>query len=79
MRKRRFLRLNRTLLIGAIFLFLLLVGGTYLYSGLRGEHLLGDFKAMVEKAASRAFRTKVTIGDVKGGIFYPVTFSDVDL
>ena len=41
--------------------------------------MLGDFRIVVEKAMSRALKSRLTIGKVRGGIFYPITFSDITL
>jgi len=39
--------------------------------------LLRDFKIFFEKSLSQTFSGKVYIGDIKGGVFYPIVFSDI--
>jgi len=39
--------------------------------------LLRDIKVFVEKALSQAVNARVSIGDARGGVFYPVTFSNI--
>ena len=79
MRKRRLQRLNSRFLAIILLLFLILAAGTFIYTEVRGEFLLGDFRIVVEKAMSRALKSRLTIGKVRGGIFYPITFSDITL
>jgi len=79
MRKRRLQRLSRRFLAITLLLFLILAVGTFIYTEVRGEFLLGDFRMVVEKAMSQALESRLTIGKVRGGIFYPITFSDITL
>jgi len=77
MKKRRLQRLSRNLLAVTFLVFCLIVGAIFVYVDIRGEYLLKDFKIPVEKALSQKLKTKVTIRDVRGGVFYPVIVSDI--
>jgi len=77
MKRRRLQRQSSRLFIVFSLLIAILLAGLSIYINLRGEALLNDFKIFVEKGLSETFGDRVSIGEVKGGIFYPIRLYDI--
>jgi hypothetical protein len=76
---KKLLRQSRHILAVLILIGIIALEAAYIYVSIRGEYLLRDFKIFVEQGLARALQSEVSIGDVRGGIFYPIALSDVVL